>query len=280
MTAVEDLARHVDTLPRTRPVDLPEPGELELEQAMRPRDAFIAQAEHVRLRQSVGRVCAKTISPYPPGVPAALPGEVITEAVVDYPRTGHEAGMFLPDPTATWMRSAWLTGRCDGYLVRVNRAEETHQRRLARNFSELLQELRVAQGGVQILFGFLLSIAFTDRYARTDTYIRVTHLCTVLLAAGAVALLTAPAAWHRILFRQGRREDIIEVANRFAVAGLVFLALAMVGTLLLLAEITFGGWQSTAVGIGAAVVFGSLWFVMPLRERGQTDFEDEPEQVD
>jgi hypothetical protein len=145
----------------------------------------------------------------------------------------------------------------------VSEAEESEQRRLARNVNELLQELRVAQAGVQILFGFLLSIAFTDKYASTSTYIRVTHLVTVLCAAIAVAFLTAPAAWHRVLFRQGRREDVVESGNTFALIGLAFLALAMTGTVLLLAEVILGKWPSIAVGVAAFIVFTGLWFVLP-----------------
>ncbi|XVV07871.1 DUF6328 family protein [Actinosynnema sp. CA-248983] len=159
----------------------------------------------------------------------------------------------------------------------MSEAELSDQRRLARNLNELLQELRVAQAGVQILFGFLLSIAFTERYATADLYVRSTHMITVLFAAGAVALLTAPAAWHRILFRRGRREDIIEVANRFAVIGLVCLAVAMTGTILLLAEVIVGGWVSIVMGVVAAVFFGTLWFLLPWRERGQGNAEAEAE---
>ncbi|MBW4722473.1 aminotransferase class I/II-fold pyridoxal phosphate-dependent enzyme [Saccharothrix obliqua] len=99
VTAVADLVAHAAELPRSRPVDIPAPGELELEQAVLPRAAFFADAEHVPAAEAVGRICAETISPYPPGVPAALPGEVITRPVVDYLRSGRAAGMFLPDPT-------------------------------------------------------------------------------------------------------------------------------------------------------------------------------------
>ena len=145
----------------------------------------------------------------------------------------------------------------------MSEAEESDQRRLARNVNELLQELRVAQAGVQILFGFLISIAFTEKYASTGAYVRVTHLVTVLCAAIAVAFLTAPAAWHRVLFRQGRREDVVESGNTFALIGLAFLALAMTGTVLLLAEVLFGGWPSVVVGVFAFAVFVGLWFVWP-----------------
>jgi hypothetical protein len=120
---------------------------------------------------------------------------------------------------------------------------------------------------VQILFGFLLSITFTERYASTGGYARTTHLVTVLFAAAAVAFLTAPAAWHRLLFRLGRREEIIGVANGFAVAGLVSLAFAMTGTVLLLGEVIIGGWPAVLLGVLAAALFASLWFAMPLRKR-------------
>jgi MFS family permease len=151
----------------------------------------------------------------------------------------------------------------------VSEAEESEQRRLARNLSELLQELRVAQAGVQILFGFLLSIAFTDRYAAADSYIRVTHFITVLFATAATALLTAPAAWHRILFRHGRRERIISVANKLAVAGLICLAVAVTGTVLMISEVILGGWGAVIVGVLTAVGFSMLWLVLPWRERSR-----------
>jgi hypothetical protein len=144
---------------------------------------------------------------------------------------------------------------------------------LARNVNELLQELRVAQAGVQILFGFLLSIAFTDRYATVGSFIRGIHLVTVLCAALAVALLTAPAAWHRVLFRKGRREEIVAAGNTFALLGLGSLALAMTGTVLLLGEVILGGWPAIVVGAAAFVVFATLWFVLPLTTR---DGDDQP----
>ncbi|MFJ6672860.1 DUF6328 family protein [Actinosynnema sp. NPDC091369] len=162
----------------------------------------------------------------------------------------------------------------------MSQAEESHQRRLARNLNELLQELRVAQAGVQILFGFLLSIVFTERYASADSYIRATHLITILFAGGAVALLTAPAPWHRLLFRRGRREDVIEVANRFAIAGLACLALAMTGTILMLGEVIVGGWIAILMGVFAALVFGTLWFAWPWHERKRDTITDGDEDED
>ncbi|MFJ8966003.1 DUF6328 family protein [Lentzea sp. NPDC102401] len=149
----------------------------------------------------------------------------------------------------------------------MSNAEESEHSRLARNLNELLQELRVAQAGVQILFGFLLSITFTDKYATAPTLVRGTHLVTVLCAAAAVALLTAPAAWHRVLFRQGRREDVVAAGNTFLLAGLGFLAVAMTGTVLLISEVIVGGWVAVLIGVAALLVYGALWFAMPLLTR-------------
>ncbi|MFJ7152392.1 aminoacid decarboxylase [Streptomyces sp. NPDC100445] len=101
------LVEHAGTIEKRPPVHLPEPRALQLEQAMLPRDAYFATAEHVPAERAVGRVAAETISPYPPGVPVVAPGEVITPAVIDYLRGGAEAGMLLPDaadPTAKTFR--------------------------------------------------------------------------------------------------------------------------------------------------------------------------------
>jgi predicted membrane channel-forming protein YqfA (hemolysin III family) len=149
----------------------------------------------------------------------------------------------------------------------VSRAEEAEHEQLARNLNELLQEIRVAQAGVQILFGFLLSIAFTERYANADAFVKTTYMVTVLFAAGAVALLTAPAAWHRMLFRLGRREEIIKISDRLAIAGLGSLAAALCGTVLLLAEVVLGGWPAVLVSLLVGAGFGLLWFVLPARRR-------------
>ena len=140
---------------------------------------------------------------------------------------------------------------------------ETESARLARNFSELLQELRVEQAGVQILFAFLLAIVFTGQYEQQSVFVRDLHLATMLSAALSSALLIAPAVWHRILFRHRRREDILRQANRFALAGSVFLAVTMVGTVLIAAEVAVGGWIAGVIGGCTAAVFGTLWFVVP-----------------
>jgi MFS family permease len=159
----------------------------------------------------------------------------------------------------------------------MSEAEKCEQERLRRNLNELLQEVRVAQGGVQILFGFLLSIMFTDRYHETGQYARITHLTTILFAAISVALLTTPVAWHRMLFRRGRREDVVKAAHRFTVIGLGTLAAAMTGTVLLLGEVIIGGWVAVIFGVVAGTGFATLWFILPLWER-RRDSIDEPDR--
>jgi arginine decarboxylase len=98
-------------LPAPHPVDLPSPEELELETAMLPRDAFFATTEQVDVDKAVGRISAEMITPYPPGAPAVLPGEVVTKDVLDYLRSGLAAGMQLPDPTDSELKSVRVVAR-------------------------------------------------------------------------------------------------------------------------------------------------------------------------
>ncbi|MFF0248024.1 aminotransferase class I/II-fold pyridoxal phosphate-dependent enzyme [Streptosporangium sandarakinum] len=105
LTGLRDLAEHAGELPPGPSMDVPDPRELRLEQAMLPRDAFFGRAEQVPWREAVGRVSAEMLTPYPPGIPAAVPGERLTEAVLDYLRTGVDAGMVVPDAADPEVRS-------------------------------------------------------------------------------------------------------------------------------------------------------------------------------
>ncbi|GAA0531166.1 hypothetical protein GCM10011581_27970 [Saccharopolyspora subtropica] len=149
----------------------------------------------------------------------------------------------------------------------MDEPEEPHDTRLTRNLNELLQELRVAQAGVQILFAFLLSVAFTERFTQAGASVHVLHLVTVLLATTSAALLIAPAAWHRVLFRQRRRAEIIRVANACAIGGLALLAAAMSGTVLLIAQVVAGTTWGVVLGAVSGLLFALLWFLLPLRAR-------------
>jgi hypothetical protein len=147
--------------------------------------------------------------------------------------------------------------------------DEPEAAKLARNMGELLQELRVAQAGVQILFAFLLSVAFTARFGNATPFQRVTVIVTVLLTTASAALLMAPVAWHRLYFRQGRRPDVIGWGNRFALAGLALLAAAMTGAVLLVADAVVGRLPAILMAGCAAILFAATWIVMPLVRRAR-----------
>jgi hypothetical protein len=145
--------------------------------------------------------------------------------------------------------------------------DETELERDDRNLIELLQEVRVVQTGVQILFGFLLTIAFQPKFEKLSSFQKADYLGTLVAAATTLIMLTAPTSWHRILFRQGDKGHLVAIANRFTVVGLASMGLTMVGVVMLLSDIAFPSWL-TALVTGAAVTACSvLWYVMPLARR-------------
>jgi hypothetical protein len=148
-----------------------------------------------------------------------------------------------------------------------DRRDETPEARDDRNLAELLQELRVAGLGVQVLFGFLLAIPFTNRFSRLGTGQRDLYVATLLLAALATALLLAPVAYHRILFRQGRKEYLIAVANRLAIAGLAAVGLAVSSTVTLILSYVLTGWPAAVISVVVLLLFALLWFALPLSGR-------------
>jgi uncharacterized protein DUF6328 len=153
--------------------------------------------------------------------------------------------------------------------------DESEQARLARNMGELLQELRVAQTGVQILFAFLLSVAFAARFGSATDFQRVTMVVTVALTTVSAVLLIAPAAWHRVYFREGRRGDILRWGNRFALAGMAFLAAAMSGAVLLVVDAVFSTTPAVVLASCAAVLFYTVWFMLPVIRRSTAPRDDD-----
>jgi Family of unknown function (DUF6328) len=147
---------------------------------------------------------------------------------------------------------------------------------LDRNFVEILQELRVAQTGVSILFAFLLGIAFTAPFEAASALQRTTYVVTLLLTAGSSGLLIAPVAFHRILFRRRRRHELVDVANRLALGGLVLLLLAMVGAVLLVLDVVVGGPLAWGLAGGTALWLAWLWVVLPLLRRWRGPRPTEP----
>src|SRR5829696_8117245 len=144
---------------------------------------------------------------------------------------------------------------------------ETDLERCDRNLAELLQEVRVVQTGVQVLFAFLLTAPLAARFPELTQFQRLTYFATLLTAGAAVILLIAPTAYHRILFRLGDKEHLVQVANRFTLAGLAFVGLSMTGALLLVTDLMFDGAVVIATvaiaGLGCVV----CWCLLPLLRR-------------
>jgi len=143
---------------------------------------------------------------------------------------------------------------------------ESDIQRIDRNFLELLQELRVAQTGVQILFAFMLGLAFTPRFATLAAWQHVVYLVTLVCAAGSAALLIAPVSYHRTVFRRRLKGQLVEIGHRYALAALVLLLLALVGGLELAASFVLAGWSALLAAV-LCVAFAVLWFLVPLRHR-------------
>jgi hypothetical protein len=147
------------------------------------------------------------------------------------------------------------------------RPGETEDERADRNFQDILQELRVAQTGVQILFGFLLTMPLQARFERLDDYERALLILSVLLLACATACIIAPVAWHRALFRHRLKKEIVDASNVFAKAGLTFLALGIVVSILLMFDLVLARWLAITLGVALAVLLLMLWAVSPVLRR-------------
>jgi Family of unknown function (DUF6328) len=158
-----------------------------------------------------------------------------------------------------------------GLSAGPDRPGETEAERDDRNTMELLNELRVVGIGVQVLFGFLLSIPFATRFGQLDHTERGIYLATVVLAALSTALLVAPVAYHRLLFRQHEKESLVRVTNAAAIAGLVTVGLAVCSAVLLVTSFVAPGLRAIVITAGLACVFGGLWFALPLRRRARRD---------
>ncbi len=162
-----------------------------------------------------------------------------------------------------------------------NAQEESEKERTQRQLVELLQELRVVITGVQVLFAFLLTIPFTQRFGRVDEFQETVFFVTLLLTAASSCLLMGPSAYHRMRFHQRDRTHIIEVSHRFAIAGLATLALAMTGAVLLVTDFIYASKALVGVTAGAtAVLFAMLWYVVPLARRFQDDRAETDERED
>jgi hypothetical protein len=166
------------------------------------------------------------------------------------------------------MPSGEKADKQDGPKVSGAGREETEEERLDRNLGELLQELRVALPGVQVLFAFLLAVPFQKNFSEASEFDKKIYFVTLLLTALSAALLIAPSAYHRLTFRYQQKHRLVFVSNRLAIAGLATLALAMTCAVMLVTNFLFGTVATTVVtSVLVLGMFVVLWAVLPLRRR-------------
>ena len=144
---------------------------------------------------------------------------------------------------------------------------ETPDERADRRLIELLQELRVAGLGVQVLFGFLLSLPFTTKFGSAESWQKQLYEATLVMAAVATALLLGPVAYHRLVFRQHQKHRLVQTANVMAIAGLATVGLAVSAAVLLVTDYVSSGLTAGLITAFVTCLFAGLWFALPLAHR-------------
>ncbi len=144
---------------------------------------------------------------------------------------------------------------------------ETGWERADRNIGELLQELRIAIPGTQVLFAFLLAVPFQQRFGQVTDFQKSVYFATLLLTASSTMLLILPTAFHRLTFRRQQKERMLRLSNRSTIAGLVFLSLALIGATVMVTDFLYGTEATAMVGALAALALLVFWFLIPLRAR-------------
>lgn len=140
-----------------------------------------------------------------------------------------------------------------------------------RELIELLNELRVALPGVQVMFAFLLAVPFSQGFKTVSPTQKTAFFLSLMTTAIASALLIAPSSFHRIQWRQGDKERLLVISNGFAIAGLGFLALSMTAVVFTVTDYLYGAPASTIASTGVGALFGLLWYAIPLYRRAKTD---------
>jgi len=158
--------------------------------------------------------------------------------------------------------------------------QETPTERLDRNFGDLLQELRVAQTGIQILFAFLLTLPFSNGFPRTTDFQRDMYVVSLLSAAAATALIISPVAFHRALFRRGRKSELVRFAHNVATAGLFFLLVAIVSAVLLITDYLLSRTVAVVLTAVTAAFFVTFWVALPWGRRDWGDPEEAQNPTD
>ncbi len=148
---------------------------------------------------------------------------------------------------------------------------ESEPEKLDRNTIELLNEIRVASGGIQFMFGFLLIVPFDSAFSRISSFERSVYFGSLMCVAISCVLLMAPSIHHRILFRLHQKRFLIRVANQMAIAGMAFLGVGFTGILVVLSDFVVGGLAPVAVAVAAVLGIGGLWFALPLGHRARDE---------
>jgi hypothetical protein len=138
---------------------------------------------------------------------------------------------------------------------------------LDRELIELLNELRIALPGVQVLFAFLLAVPFQQGWQRVTDAQKYAFFLALLCAALGTVLLIAPTTYHRLRWRAHDKEQLLETSNRLALGGTVFLALGMTSAIFLVTDIVFHWTVTLAVTVAVALTFAWFWYALPLRRR-------------
>jgi O-antigen/teichoic acid export membrane protein len=157
---------------------------------------------------------------------------------------------------------------------RYSRDDESEAQRLDRNYGELLQELRVAQTGVQVLFAFLLGIAFSTRFQQIQSYQRGIFVVTLVLAACAAITLIAPVAVHRMLFRRHQKHELVIVTNRLSATGLGILAMAVLSAVFLVIDVVVNLTLGIILTALLGVLLVAFWYVLPYEVRRRRPSRD------
>jgi hypothetical protein len=155
--------------------------------------------------------------------------------------------------------------------------DESKGERLDRELMELLQELRVVIPGVQVLLAFLLTAPFQQRFAQLPGSMRNAFFASIVCASLATAFLIAPSAHHRLRWRAGEKERLVRVGNQMAIIGTVFLAAAIVLALYVITDVLFTTDLAVMTAIAALLVFGVLWYVVPMAGRSPDDKDAAPD---
>ncbi|MGX6608254.1 DUF6328 family protein [Micromonosporaceae bacterium Da 78-11] len=154
---------------------------------------------------------------------------------------------------------------------------ESEKQRWDRNFADLLQELRVAQTGVQILFAFLLTLPFSSGFPNTTAFQKDVYVVALIAAAFATAMIISPVAFHRALFRQGRKPELVRYAHRMATGGLAFMLISMVSSVLLITDYLLNLTMAIILTGVTGAWFLTFWAMIPWFRRNWIDEDDEEE---